>query len=91
MENGEIVALGTAISRQRAYKAMANLIESSVGKMGKIKIAYMHAAAEEETDKIKKIIEERVQCVESLVAELSLALGVHSGPGTAGVSFFPVT
>jgi DegV family protein with EDD domain len=91
MENGEIVALGTAISRQRAYKAMANFIESRVGKMGKIKIAYVHAAAEEEVYKIKSLIEERVVCVESLISELSPALGVHSGPGTAGIAYFPIS
>ena len=90
MENGEIIALGTTISRQRAYKAMLNIIETSVGVMGKIKIAYVHAAAEEEVLKIKRIVEERITCVESLVTELSPALGVHSGPGTAGVSFFPI-
>jgi hypothetical protein len=28
--------------------------------------------------------------VEWMIAELSPALGVHSGPGTAGVCYFPV-
>ncbi len=90
MEGGEIVPLGQARSRSKAYQAMVDMVEAAVGKMGKIKIAYVHAAAQEEAEKIKKLVEQHLTCVESLVAELSPALGVHTGPGTAGVCYFPV-
>jgi len=90
MEDGVIVALGQVRNRHRAYQAMAEMIEAAVDKMGKVKIAYVHAAAREEAEKIRALVEERVNCVESLIAELSPALGVHTGPGTAGVCYFPV-
>jgi DegV family protein with EDD domain len=90
MEDGIIVPLGTARSRRRAYEMMADMVEAAAGHMGKIKVAYVHAAALEEVEKIKSLVEERMTCVESLVAELSPALGVHTGPGTAGLCFFPV-
>jgi DegV family protein with EDD domain len=90
MEDGVIVPLGTARSRSKAYEMMAYMVESTVGQMGKIKIAYVHAAAQEETDKIRGLMEERLTCVESVVAELSPALGVHTGPGTVGLCYFPV-
>ncbi len=89
MEDGVIVALGQARSRQRAYQIMAEKVEAAVGHMGKIKIAYVHAAAPQEVGKIRALIEERLQCVETLIAELSPALGVHTGPGTAGLCYFP--
>ncbi len=90
MENGVIVPLGTARSREGAYRKMADLVEAAVGKMGKIKIAYMHAGALGEVEKIRRLIEARLTCVETLVAELSPALAVHSGPGTAGLCYVPV-
>jgi DegV family protein with EDD domain len=90
MEDGEIVPLGQARSRNKAYQAMVDMVEAAVGKMGKIKIAYVHAAAQEEAEKIEKLVEARLTCVESLMAELSPVLGVHTGPGTAGVCYFPV-
>ncbi|MBM3127107.1 MAG: DegV family protein [Chloroflexi bacterium] len=90
MQDGVIIPLGQVRSRLQAYEAMAQMIETAVGKMGKIKIAYVHAAAQEEAEKIKKLVEERLTCVESLIAELSPALGVHTGPGTAGVCYYPV-
>ena len=90
MEDGVIVPLGTARSRQRAYKMMVEKVEAAVGTMGRIKVAYVHAAAQEEAEKIKFLIEARLTVVESLIAELSPALGVHTGPGTAGLCYYPV-
>jgi DegV family protein with EDD domain len=90
MEDGVIVPLGQARSRRKAYEAMVGMIEAAVGPGSKIKIAYVHAAAREEAEKIRKLVEERLICVESLVAELSPALGVHTGPGTAGLCYLPV-
>jgi fatty acid-binding protein DegV len=91
MEDGVIVPVGTARSRSRAYKMMVDKIEAAVGSMGKIKIAYVHAAAREEAEKLRSMVEERVECVETIIAELSPALGVHTGPGTAGLCYYPVS
>ena len=91
MEDGVIVPLGQARSRMKAYEAMVEMVEAAIGTMGQIKIAYVHAAAQEEAEKIKDLIERRLTCVESLIAELSPALGVHTGPGTAGVCYYPTT
>jgi DegV family protein with EDD domain len=90
MEDGVIVPLGTARSRRKAYVRMAEMMEEAVGYMGRIKVAFVHAAALEEIEKLRAEVEERLTCVEILVAELSPALGVHTGPGTAGVCYFPV-
>jgi len=91
MEDGVIVPLGTARNRNQAYRAIADKIAKAAGEGGKIKVAYVHAAALEETQKLKELIEQRMQVVEWMIAELSPALGVHTGPGTVGVSYFPVT
>ncbi len=90
MEDGIVVPVGTARSRKKAYQLMVDKIESAVGHMGKIKIAYVHAVAEEEVNKIKHLVETRFTVLESIVSELSPALGVHTGPGTAGLCYFPV-
>jgi DegV family protein with EDD domain len=90
MEDGVIVPLGKARGRNRAYRMMVDMVETAVGQYGKIKIAYLHAAALEEVDKLRTLVEKRLTCVESLVAELSPALGVHTGPGTTGICYVPV-
>jgi DegV family protein with EDD domain len=90
MEDGVIVPVGTARNLNRAYQRMVDKLEAVVGRTGRIKIAYVHAAALEDVLKLRALVEERMTCVEALVAELSPALGVHTGPGTTGFCYFPV-
>ena len=89
VEDGVIAPLGVARSRNQAYQSMVDKIEAVVGK-SRVKIAYVHAGARQEVEKIKNIVEERLNAVESLIGELSPALAVHTGPGTAGLCYFPV-
>lgn len=90
MEDGVIVALGRARGRNKAYRMMVDMIEQQVGSSARICIAYTHVAALGEVAKLRVLVEKRLRVVESLVAELSPALGVHSGPGTTGLCYFPV-
>jgi DegV family protein with EDD domain len=90
MEDGLIVPLGQARSRSQAYRSIVKLMVRSVGEGGKVRVAFMHAAALEEAERIKEMVEQHLDVVESLFAELSPALGVHTGPGTAGVCYYPV-
>jgi DegV family protein with EDD domain len=90
MQDGVIVPLGKARSRARAYQMMAEMVAQAVGSKGKVKIAYVHAGARQEVEKLKQLVEERLTVVESFFAELSPALAVHSGPGTAGLCYYIV-
>ena len=89
MEDGIIVPVGRAHSRGQAYRQMAEMVCQTVGK-GKARVAYMHAGALREVEKIKELVETRVEVVESFFGELSPALAVHTGPGTAGICYYPV-
>jgi fatty acid-binding protein DegV len=89
MKDGVIVPLGRARSRGQAYQVMAQMVADAVGQ-GKVKIAYVHAGAVEEVGRIRQLVEVKVQVVESFFAELSPALAVHTGPGTAGLCYYPL-
>jgi DegV family protein with EDD domain len=88
MEDGEIVPLGVARGRGHAYQAIADKVEATLGK-SRARIAYVHAGAKQEIEKLRQLVESKVEVVESFVSELSPALAVHSGPGTAGLCFLP--
>ena len=90
MENGEIVALGVARGLNAAYQKMVDKIETTVGSIGKIKVAYVHAGAQKELEILKSKVEDHFNVVESLIAELSPALMVHTGPGTTGLCYVPI-
>lgn len=87
MDEGIIISLGVARGRSNAYQMMVERVEQAVGN-GKVKVAYVHAGARQEVEKLKEMLEERVYAAESLVAELSPALAVHTGPGTAGLCYY---
>jgi len=89
LEDGEIVPLGKAHSRGQAYHQMAEMVAQAIGQ-GKAKVAYVHAGAQHEVEKIKELVEAKVNVEESMLAELSPALAVYTGPGTAGLCYYPV-
>ena len=89
MDDGVIVPLGRAYSRGQAYQQMTDMVAEVVGQ-GKARIAYVHAGAQREVERIKEMVEAKVNVVESFVAELSPALAVHTGPGTAGLCYYLV-
>jgi DegV family protein with EDD domain len=89
MQDGIIVALGTTRSRAKAYRRMVELMQQRVGEGSCIKAAFTHVAAQAQVEKLRALVEDRFECVETIVTELSPALAVHSGPGTVGVCFFP--
>jgi DegV family protein with EDD domain len=90
MKDGEIIALGVARGLNNAYEKIVANIENTIGSTGKIKVAYMHAGALEHVEKLKYMVENRIEVVESFISELSPALMVHTGPGTTGLCYYPV-
>jgi fatty acid-binding protein DegV len=89
IEDGVIVPLGRARSRGHAYQQMADMIAEAIGH-NHAKIAYVHVGAQHEVERLKELVESKVNVVESLIGELSPALAVHSGPGTTGLCYYPV-
>lgn len=89
MQDGIIVALGTARSRLKAYRRMVDLMQQRVGQGACIKVAFTHVAALDQVEKLRTLVAARFECAEVIVTDLSPALAVHTGPGTVGLSFFP--
>ncbi len=89
MEDGELVPLGRARSRGQAYAMMADIVAQVIGH-GKAKIGYLHAGALKEAERVKELVEQKVEVVESFFGELSPALAVHTGPGMTGLCYYRV-
>ena len=89
MEDGVIVALGTANSRPKAYTQMIEIMRQRVGEGTRVKIALTHVAAPDQLELLQDMATRHFSCVEVLTSALSPALAVHSGPGTVGISLIP--
>ena len=88
MRDGMPASLAVARSRSGAYRRIVALAAIRIPG-GSVRVALMHVAARDEVEKFRALLEERYTVVEWIVAQLSPALGCHSGPGTVGVSIIP--
>jgi DegV family protein with EDD domain len=83
---GEITAVARPRTKRRAIERVAEealgIIESAP-----VRIAAVHAAAEDEARNLLEHMSSRVDVVESLVAEFTPGMGVHTGPGLVGLAF----
>jgi DegV family protein with EDD domain len=91
MRNGMPSPLGVARTRQGAYRRIVSLALNHVAEGSTIRAALMHVAARDEVEVFRPLLEEKYSVIEWVVAQLSPALGVHSGPGTVGISIIPDT
>ncbi len=88
MEDGVIVALGKARSRLKAYHEMIDLMKRRIQPGERIKVALTHVTALQDAERLRDLVCENFDCAETLITELSPALGVHTGPGTVGICFY---
>lgn len=88
IEDGVISALGAARTRSKAYARMVELIRQRTGASARLKVAVTHVGAPDQAAQLRELVIEEFDCVEVITTPLSPALGVHSGPGTVGISFF---
>lgn len=83
--------LGVARTRAGAYKRIVSLALNAIPEGSTVRAALMHVAAPEEVERFRALLEKHYAVIEWLVAQLSPALGVHSGPGTVGIAVIPDT
>ena len=89
MEDGIIIPLGQARGSSRAYAKVLELMRERGAANGPIKMAVTHVAVPDRAELLLEIVKQAFDCRETLISELSPALGVHTGPGLVGVNFFP--
>lgn len=86
MRGGMPSPLGIARTRSGAYQRIVQLAQSVVPAGSTVRAALMHVAAAEEVEKFRPLLEAHYSVIEWIKAQLSPALGVHSGPGTVGIA-----
>jgi len=90
VRGGRIEPLERVRTRNRAVVRLLELVEEKVGK-SKIHFAVLHCDAEEEAYALGEQAKAKFDCAELMISEAGPVIGTHAGPGTLGVSFYPVT
>lgn len=87
VREGTLEAVERVRTKGKALDRMVELLVERIAGRSPVRLAVLHANAEEDAKKLLEVGSKRVNPVESSVAEVSPAVGTHTGPGTLGFVF----
>lgn len=86
-EEGQYYVYAKAKGRKKSIEKLAEIVEEAVQNK-KINLAVMHGGAKEEFEKLVARLQNLPNIQEFICSDISPTLGVHTGPGLLGVSFY---
>lgn len=84
---GRVEAVERVRTRKKSLDRVVELIEERTRGKNPIRIASLHANAEEEARALLKEVTQRVNPVETIFTTVSPVVGTHAGPGTLGLAY----
>ncbi len=84
---GETTPVARPISKENAIKLMLKIMADRVGK-SRVHAMVHHADELEEGQKLMKEISSKFDCAELYITEFTPGMGVHTGPGMLGTTFY---
>lgn len=85
--NGGFEGLEKVRTRRKALDRLIDLTLERIGDRKPVRVAAMHANAEQVAHELIEKISSRVEVAYSVVTSVSPGVGVHLGPGTVGLAF----
>jgi DegV family protein with EDD domain len=89
-KDGLIQPLSQARSKKKAYARILDIIEERLGGNQMIAAAVMDVDAQLDADNVAELLRQRFGPGRLDRAGVSPVVGTHVGPGTVGISFYPV-
>jgi len=87
VEDGQVEAFENVRTKTKAKARLLDVVGEKLEGKQNVRLAALHAAAEEEATKLLKEAEDRFNPVEVIMAEVSPAVGANVGPGTVGIAY----
>jgi len=87
LRDGRIEATERVRTKNKAMERLVEIAEARIGGRRPVRVATLHANAEEDAKRILADASERFQSIESILSEVSPTVGTHTGPGTVGLAF----
>lgn len=86
--DGVVKGVTKVRTKRRALAKLHQLVDAELAEGDEVHMAVFDVAAPEEAARLRDELEARFHPVEMVETEFSPALGAHTGPGTAGVTFY---
>jgi DegV family protein with EDD domain len=87
LKDGKVDALERVRTKKKAVEFMIDHIAKQIEGKSNVRLATLHADAEGEARELLATATKRLNAVESILAEVSPVVGVHTGPGTVGLAW----
>ena len=87
MFRGEVTNVAKPRTREKANKMMLSLMSEHIGKNA-ANICVMHGNNIDNARLLVQHIEKNFDCKELYISEFTAAMGVHTGPGLVGISYW---
>lgn len=87
IRGGKIEALESVISTRKAIQRMVQLVERDINGRTPVRISVFHALMEDTARELLAQCEKQFNPVESILSDVSPAVGAHTGPGTISIAY----
>ena len=84
---GRVESIEKVRTKSKAYARLLDVLAEDIEGKPNLRLATLHAAAEEDARALLAQAEERFNPIETIVAEVSPVVGTHAGPGTCGLAY----
>jgi len=85
--DGKIEAVASVRSKRKALDKMIDLVEKDIAGRKPVRISVFHANVPEEAAELQQRAAIRLGAVETILSEVSPAVGSHTGPGTIAIAY----
>ena len=89
-QEGQIKPLNQARSKKKALEKLLDIVEERLGGNQMVEAMVMDVDAGAEADQVVELLRDRFNPIQLGRAGVSPVVGTHVGPGTVGISFYPV-
>ncbi len=87
IKDGKVDSIDRVRTSKKAYERIIELVAEKCAGKSNIRLATLHANAEENAKSVLKSAATQLNAVESILSSVSPAIGTHTGPGTVGLAY----
>ena len=85
---GQVKPVTVARTRQGALRKMLRMLERDTRGKESVHVAILHANVPEEAEEFARQVSQTVDCTELLMSHLTPVMGIYTGPGVLGITYY---
>jgi DegV family protein with EDD domain len=87
VQDGALEPLDRVRTKSKAMARLVDLLEERVAGRSPVRVAAIHANAPDDVKELLDMAQKRLHPIQAVVADVSPAVGTHTGPGTLGFAY----